>query len=982
MTISEFSFHAFADPDRSLRSVEKLHEVFIASGTVHTVDDFSRALGTSLAKVADPDRGVTNFLRFVEATLSTSSLFNDLLSYPVLMEMVMTILSSSQYFADILVRDPELFRWLTTSETLAQARTKEYSRAEAQRAMRVFQKPERTLDSLRRFFRREVLRIGARDLLGEADLATVTAELSHLADVLIEACCTVARRQLAERFPEPPPVPFAVIGLGKLGGCELNYSSDIDIIVVYEEEGDIPDAGGRMHTLHEYFNLFVEKVVQNLSRSTGEGHLYRVDMRLRPDGNAGPLARSMQSYLLYYESRGELWERQMLLKARVVAGDNAFGARFLSALEPFIFPRTFFHNPKEYIARIKARIEAAVGREENVKLRAGGIRDIEFVVQALQLINGGKNPRIRTPNTLEALRLLTEASLLSLDEGRVLTDAYRFFRMVEHRLQFMLNRQTHELPASLRERAILAKKVGFTSADELERATAEHLEGVRAIFENVLRVESPNVPLDILGVIDGSVRVEDVERILRGYGFRDTRKAAKNVSTLVFGSGLIGKREFDVRVRDAFREVALPLVHDIATTPLPDHTLHNLALVASAQPFPEQLYLQLKEQNFRKLLLTVCATSPRLAKGLARYPLMLETLSADPHALWGSGLDTPLPAESLHRLKAQEELRAGIRYVLAVTNFDALTRELTQLADVVMTSLFEEECRCESGEVLPLSVFALGKYGTRELTFDADLDIVFIATDEREPMNVQSECCARHLLQRCAEVGSEGKLYDVDARLRPEGRNAPLVVHEKTYRRYLAERASLWERQSLTRLRFVTGNPKLAQQVLAGVQTFVYEHPLPVGWVDEIVAMRKKTESRSRVRGAIVLDIKLGAGGMADVEFLAQMIQLRFGGTETRLRGAATCTVLEAGSSLIPTCRGLLERCGASYRVFRKIETLLRLTLEEHGSILPEGEKLETIARVMGYVRGSDLLKETSRRMKEVRKDFLTAAQAIDEWSR
>lgn len=982
MTISGLSIHTFADPDRSLRSLERLHEIFIASGTLYTPDDFSRALGASLAKVADPDRSVTNFLRFVEATLSTSSLFNDLLSYPVWMDMMMTIFSSSQYFADILVRDPELFRWLTTSDALAQARTKEYFRAEVERAMRVFQKPERVLDSLRRFLRREVLCIGTRDLLGEADLVTVTAELSHLADVLIEACCTVARRQLAERFPEPPTVPFAIIGLGKLGGCELNYSSDIDLMIVYEEEGEIPDAGGRMHTLHEYFNLFAEKLVQNLSRSTGEGHLYRVDMRLRPDGNAGPLARSMQSTLVYYESRGELWERQMLLKARVVAGDGAFGARFLSALEPFIFPRTFFHNPKEYIARIKARIEASVGTEENLKLRAGGIRDIEFIVQALQLINGGKNPRVRSQNTLAALRLLTETSLLSLDEGSVLTEAYRCFRMVEHRLQFMLNTQTHELPADPRERAILAKKMGFTSAEELERVTASHLQRVRAIFENVLSVESPNVSLNILAVIDGSVRMEDVERILRGYGFRNTRNAAKNVATLVFGSGLLGTREFDVRVRDAFRDVLLQLVNDIATTPLPDYTLQQLALVAGAQAFPEQLYVQLKERNFRKLLLTVCATSSRLAKGLARYPLLLETLSSDPQVLLGGGLDTRLPAESLHRRKAQEELRAGIRYVLAITDFDGLTSELTQLADDVLTNLLEEECRCESGDVVPLSVFALGKYGTRELTFDADLDVVFIARDAHEPIIEQSERWARSLVRRCMEVGGEGKLYDVDARLRPEGRNAPLIVYEQSYRRYLAARASLWERQSLTRLRFVRGDPVLAQQVLDAVQQFVYERPLPVGWIDEIVAMRKKTESRSRVRGTGFLDIKLGAGGMADVEFLAQMIQLRFGGTEQNLRGAGTCAVLEAGSSLLSAHREILERCRASYRVFRTIETLLRLTLEEHGSILPEGEKLETIARVMGYVRGTDLLEETSRRMKEARKDFLAIAQAIDEWSR
>ena len=967
MTSTEFSFQDFADPARASRTVVKLHELFIGSGSTHSVEAFSQSLFSSLRHAPDPDLAATNLLRYAEATTSKEALFNDLVTHPVLMDVLVRMVSYSQYFADILVRNPELFRWLTATDSLVRPRSRQFLQEEVQRSVKLFQKPERKLDGLKRLYRREILRIGARDILGEADLATATAELSHLANTLVEAACTIAHQQLNERFPEIPQTPYAVIGLGKLGGNELNYSSDIDIVFVYGDEGELRDAAGKTRTYHEYFNAFAEKMVVNLSQSSAEGHLYRVDTRLRPESGAGPLARSLASYLLYYESRGELWERQMLIKARPVAGDTSFGEEFIHRLEPFVYPRTFFQNPKEYIARIKSRIEVAIAGEENMKLRAGGIRDIEFIVQALQLIHAGKNKGIRSRNTLESIRLLVEAKLLNEEEGTLLTESYVFFRTIEHRLQMMLNLQTAEMPKDEWSLTTLARKVGLQSSRELRMKNDDLLGGVRNVFERVLETRTDHSELSLVALAEGNVRHDIVAGVVGKYGFRDKHKAAKHFATLISGSAMLETQEFDTRVREAFREVVTVLFEDIAKTPVPDMTLHNLALIAGSHAFPEQLYGQLKEAGYRKLLLTVCGISPRISKGLSMSPLLLETLASDARSLFGPRLNTPLPAGSFVQLKNQEELRSGIRYVLGIIDFEDLSAELTQLADVLFTSSYAEEQQSLRRKKIPLAIFALGKYGTREINFDSDLDVLFVSDAKNAAEQDKLERMARGILQRMSIVSEHGKLYDVDARLRPEGKSAPLVVDRKAYADYLYKRASLWERQSLTRLRFVAGDELLGKSVQGMVDAFVFVSPLPSNWIADIVAMRKKTETRSRASGSDVVDIKLGPGGMVDIEFLAQMLQLQKGVSNPGVRHLQTCEVI---STLLANQASHAARLVASYRLYRKLETLFRLTLEERGSLLPEGEKLDTLERCSEESKPGNLLQHVRFTMRTVRALF------------
>ncbi len=950
-------------------SEHDVHEAFIRSGSRFELPAFEAALRDWLEGSPDPAMALNNLLRFAGSTVSTASLFNDLLQYPLYGSLLLRLFGSSQYFADVIVREPGLFRWLTASDVLTCPATPQYLAAEVGRIMETFTKPDKRLDAMKRLHRRELLRIGAQDLLGHAGLAAVTLQLSVLADAIIGGALRVAQEQIAGSDPSFAGIPFCVIGLGKLGGNELNYSSDVDVIFVYAEDAE--GKGG--HSAHEYFNKLAERLVRNLSTATAEGHLYRVDTRLRPESGAGPLAMAAGAMLTYYESRGELWERQMLIKARPVAGALEFGQEFLGRLESFVYPRTLFEHPGASVARIKARIEAVIGTDENVKLMAGGIRDIEFIVQALQLLNGGRLRAARERGTLPAIDSLRDHGFLSSGEATELTSAYTLYRTVEHRLQIMLNTQTHTLPEHSDAFHALARRAGMESGDALREALDLHLAAVRKIFTQVLTASKENTPFALSALVDGGVDENTAAALLAAHGFREGRRAARNVRLLTAGSGRHGTRQFDARTRDAFRQGADTLFEEVLRTPDPDLTLASLTSVAAAQPDAHLLYRQLADARFRRFLVDICAAGPRFARGLARDPLLMETLASDPDALGSPAAALLPPSRDLAAFKFRQELRAGIRHQLGFSGFDQLTGELSSIASFVVTSLCARTPR-DGRRRVPLAIFALGKFGTEELGFDADLDLMFVAgTPEGGGAGEKAEKAAEAIVRGLSAVSTEGRLYDVDVRLRPEGRSAPLVVEAAAYGKYLATRASLWERQSLTRLRFVAGDPTVGNYVTALAARYVYDDPLPAGWTGDIVAMRRKMETRSRTRAAGFLDIKLGPGGMADCEFIAQMIQLKSGGSHPELRGLGTVPVLRSPARS-PFEPGEAEQCASAYGMFRRLELLLRTGLEDKGSILPEGEPLDLLARLYDTSSGAALASRVAAAMKRVRGIFLDVA--------
>jgi glutamate-ammonia-ligase adenylyltransferase len=448
----------------------------------------ARILGellAALAGTADPDQGLNQWERFLQAGLNRGQLFDYLNGTPRMTHVLSTIFGNSPSMADTLIRDPLLVYWLAEQFVMTRRPTREMLAAALRMMLANVKAPELRLDALRRFRRRETLRIGVRDLLKLADVPETTAVLTDLACVLIQAAYEIAEGRLREQYGRPMhkdrqgrlvDTGFAVMAMGKLGGGELNFSSDVDLIYVYaSENGTTVPAGrpgarpsGQILSNEEYFERLAREVTKALADATQEGHVFRVDLRLRAEGTSGQLARSLERYEQYYRTRGEQWERMALLKAWPVAGDPTVGREFLSRISPFVFDRPADQAPEAVLAQVKAvkdlidaKMEGRGQERRNVKLGRGGIREIEFIVQAAQILCGGALPDLRDRSTLGALEKLGRHRLLSAKDRQDLERAYTFLRDVEHKLQMVHDLQTHAIPESPDELSRCAIRLGY-----------------------------------------------------------------------------------------------------------------------------------------------------------------------------------------------------------------------------------------------------------------------------------------------------------------------------------------------------------------------------------------------------------------------------------------------------------------------------------------------------------------------------------------
>ncbi|MGA9408075.1 MAG: hypothetical protein WBW71_13160, partial [Bacteroidota bacterium] len=786
----------------SLRHIKTIEKIFFNAGLGDSAPLFFAPLEARLAHSADDTMASTNFLRFIESSFNQTTILRDLTEHPVLLETLLSIFGVSQYFSDALIRDPELFRWLTATNILDQSKTKEEFLTTSRQSAQPFQSLSRKLNVLKRYQRREMLRIGVRDILGIADLETTTRELSHLADAIIMLIAELSWNELKNQYGAEPATPWTIIGLGKLGGEELNYSSDIDIVAVFDADGEMELSSSLTMTYGEFFVRFIEHVVHSLSHPTEEGYFYRVDMRLRPDGKAGTLIRSFQSAIAYYESRGELWERQMLIKARGVAGSESFTQKFLGALSPFIYPRTFFENPIEEISRIKARIESD-SDDRNIKLRSGGIRDIEFIVQALQLLNGGKNTSLQNANTLAAITLLHSARLLSTTEAARLREAYIFFRILEHRLQMLEYTQTHSLPDTQRDRQKIAARMALPPG-RFDKLLSEHLDNVRLIFNTVFTPTS----LQQHSIIERFVTEKpgsEFSRMFAGrYGLGTGEKTLRTLRRMMYGTNLLGKKEYTERTRTLFKNIAEPLLEEIGASIAPEQALAHCERIFSSFPSPDAMYSLCSEKNFRKSLVTICTQSGMLAKQFTLSPGLAETILTGVNTVLHDG-EVHFPSvENVHEWKVAEECKAAVRYILDGMDERALFHSLSEIASSALLLLYKKEREIlKIGKAARFCIIGMGKLGGEEMNFGSDLDVVFLFKTARKSDAEKCEQLASKIMTSCSRMTPGGKLYDIDARLRPEGRNAPLAVAAKQYLEYLRQRASLWERQSLTRARVI-----------------------------------------------------------------------------------------------------------------------------------------------------------------------------------
>jgi glutamate-ammonia-ligase adenylyltransferase len=843
---------------------------------------------------------------------------------------------------------------------------------------------------LRRHRRREVLRIGGRDLLGLAGVEETMREITALAEGLAETAVACVRARLVEEWGEAwtdaeggrRPAGFTVLGMGKLGGEELNYSSDIDLVYVYECDG--AQAPGR--TLAEFFGRLAEDVTRALREPTADGICFRVDLRLRPGGGQGPVAVSLPAALEWYETWGATWERAVWLKARAIAGDRELAAALLEEMAPFVYRRFLDFATIEDLKEMKRRVDASLrdpaAAARDVKLGRGGIREVEFFVQAQQLVHGGKDARLRCRGTLPSLAALAAGGYVGGEQVRQLADAYRFLRDVEHKIQIVQERQTQRIPSDPEGARALARRCGFRGAAALDAfwaAHARHTGVVRAAFDGLFHGAEAErrreVRPEVAAVVEALERAAPADADLARLGFRDVASASENLRLLHDGPP---HAPASARRRQALAALAPALFAEITDSAAPDRALHHMAtFVSTVGARSSYLHLLLENPGVMRLLVRLFATSEFLSAFFLRHPELLdslmradlvrlvkthEELEAELAARLAAAPDLESRLDTLRRFRHEEFLRIGVHDIQESLGQDDVGRQLTWLAEACLGAALGIARR----EVLPraglpaggaterLAIIGVGKLGSEDMNYASDLDLIFVY-DEGDPAWWAGRAVPREIFTRLAQrvisalqtPTREGVAYKIDTRLRPSGNQGPLVSSLEAFTTYHASSAAVWERQAMIKARSVVGPPDLMRRVDAILAGFVYGRGLSDDEAAEMARMRARIEHE---RGAGTPYIKTGRGGLIDVEFLVQMLQLRHGHGHPSVRVRATLPALDAlaAAGLLPPDQA--EALRAGYAFLRALENRLRLERNQPVEAIDEDpEALVALARRLGY---------------------------------
>ncbi len=846
---------------------------------------------------------------------------------------------------------------------------------------------------LRRARHRAVIRIALRELLRYADVDQTSAELATLAAASVNAAVRSCRRTLeAQHGPamsETGPVPLVALGMGKLGGRELNFGSDVDLVFFYEtDQASVGD--GRGLSVHELFSKVVRRVSRALGEVTEDGFVFRIDLRLRPEGSRGPLVNSLASAERYYMSFGRAWERATLLRARPIAGDLEFGERLLTALRPFVFRRSVDPTLAEAMHEMmqRARRDLKVDDERNVKLGRGGIREAEFFVQTLQLIWGGHHPELRVTGTIEALRRLESQGLVTHQEAEDLETSWALLRRVEHRIHMSAGYQTHDLPP---DPSALARSLGFSNVQAFEEELNAARDTVARLFDSLL----PATPRAIFSPFDTVCRAlaegeegEDlIARVQRTLNVRDPEAAAAHLRRVA----RVAASPFGPFGRARRPELGPALLSEAAHAADVDAALHSLAdfLLRGGSGWERVLA---EEPRLRRRLIGLFGTSPTLARSLVGHPESFGEVVLGPSAPTPSAIleahedlapDLEALVSELRRIKRELVLKIGLAYVGTELDLRETEALLTLVAECQIRLAFARalsEANERWGQPRSgLAVVGMGKLGGAEMGFTSDLDLIFLYGEDGE---TESNRSYQEVFARVAQRGmrflsqpdGEGPGYETDTRLRPSGSQGVLVTSLASFERYHRQRAQGWERQALTRARVVFAtDERLRARVEDAVERAAYAH----GPADpaHLAMLRARMQRELAGERHDRYHPKLGYGALVDVELATQWLQMRYG-SDPRVRQRHTLdgiATLQATGHLSP---GDAESLSDAYRLFRSVEQALALLQQSVGPLSFGGPRAQTVARAIG-LRSRDgvpadavLRSEWRRRATEVRHIF------------
>ena len=941
------------------------------------------ALLEMLGSAADPDWALATLTQLPDQVRALA------LSSPHLLLAVVSVAGASAALGDHMVRHPDQISTLVaTTRDAAPAGEYRQQLLAAVGAEASVDAPiaggfdDEELDALRVAYRKALLGIAVRDLVFGVPLEQTAAELSDLADAALEAGLAIARAELPE---DASACRFSVIALGKCGARELNYISDVDVIFVAEPVDDSTDE----EALRTATRL-ATGLIRACGTRTQEGSLWQVDAALRPEGKAGALVRTLASHRGYYERWATTWEFQALLKARFAAGDQALGAAYVDAMSEFVWTAADRDGFVADVQRMRKRVEEHIpsrDAERQLKLGRGGLRDVEFSVQLLQLVHGRSDVMLRAPSTLSALEALATWGYIGREDGAVLSSAYRFLRSMEHRIQLQGLRRTHLVPDNAQDIRRLGRSLGFRGdvEAELTKAWTGHAHEVRRIHEKLFY----RPLLQAVARLDaGSARlsVDAAGARLQALGYRDPQGALRHIEALTSG----------VSRRAAIQRTLLPvLLGWFADGPDPDGALLGFRQMSEELGSTPWFLRLLRDESITgQRMATLLSSSRYAADLLLRSPDALSILSDDtelvPRSL--SHINQELDAvvdrhESVEAavafvraVRRRELFRIAAGYVLGVADLNATMQGLTDVTAASLRATLRATIQAAervSGQPFPtrVAIIAVGRFGGAELGFGSDADVLFVHDPLPSASDKEAADAAARVINEMRQlltVPSPDPALVVDADLRPEGRQGPLVRTLASYRAYYERWSSPWEAQALLRARAIAGDDALGREFEQIIDPLRW----PADGISDVAltsmrTLKARMESERLPRGADpTLHTKLGRGGLSDVEWVAQLLQLRHAAMIPQMQTTSTQVVLQVAQdhSLLASddARTLMQ----AWVLATSVRNAIVLARGRSSDVVPSGlPDLPAVAHLLGYApgQGSQMLEDYRRTTRRAR---------------
>jgi glutamate-ammonia-ligase adenylyltransferase len=947
-----------------------------------------------IARTADPDLALASLVRLVEAAgpAEAELLLRALVDDEGTAMRLLSVLGASEALADHLCRHPRHWRELTdptmgSTRPAAYAVREELLRAVGARASDPSRDAEpvathpdhEAVDALRVEYRRLLLRLAARDLTHHLGVDDVAAELSDLAAGTLDAALAIARQRVdAQLGPGSAQLArLAVVAMGKCGGHELNYVSDVDVIFVHEP-GRKPEGGGAdPDTALKVATQLASHAMRICSEQTGEGTIWPVDAALRPEGKAGPLTRTLASHQGYYERWASTWEFQALLKARAVAGDLELGRQYVAMVQPLVWSAVerdgFVEDTQAMRRRVIEHIPAHHA-ERQLKLGSGGLRDVEFAVQLLQLVHGRTDPAIRPSTTLSALAELTRRGYVGREDGEALSRAYAFLRTLEHRIQLFQLRRTHVVPEDQRSLRRLGRSMGYTKepVQALDREWQHHRREVRRLHEKLFYRPLLTAVARLAGD-EARLTPEAATQRLAALGFADPAAALRHLEALTSGV---------TRTANIQRQLLPAMLDWFAEAPDPDAGLFGFRKLSESLGRTPWYLKTLRDEG---------QVAERLAKLLATSRYVSDLLEKEPAGVRMLGEElAPLEAEQYNELIVEEMLAAGgrradpeaaVRAIRAVRRRElfrvaagdtlglidvadvgaALSRITDATLEATLQVVLASVAHDKKAEVPParMAVIAMGRYGGFELSYGSDADVLFVhepsdGVDQHEA-STYALAVANELRRLLALPGADPPL-EVDADLRPEGKQGPLTRSLESHAAYYAKWSKVWEAQALLRADAVVGDEGLRRRFVELVNPLRY----PAGGLseDDVLEVRRikaRVDEERLPRGADPNShLKLGRGGLADIEWTVQLLQMQHAATVPGLRTSRTLEALVAAREA-----GLLSESDAGtlvtgWRWVSRVRNAITLVRGRAGDLLPHDiRERAAVASVLGYPAGA-----------------------------